>query len=541
MAKFSLSNSLKVRNQLEKEQYQEILSLYQNMAKKARSQARKLRGGTQSDKLQASELRKLAKQLQQEAEAIGKRLEKEIPDTLLKASQAVVEDLDKFNQKIGLTIEGAYRRVPTDIVEVLVSGKLYGDDWSLSKAIWADIKKTQKDINTVVAEGLALNKSSYDIAKDLEKYVDPTAKKPWDWSKVYPGTKKKVDYNAQRLARTMVGHAYQQSVVATTENNPFIDGILWISGHTRTTCEICEKRNGKVFPADKLPLDHPNGKCSFAPQVDRSMDDIADELADWAKGKSNKDMDEWFSGMYPKIPKELSIGGVKETKSNEIELISGKGNPELTDSIDDFSLPKKVRKNLNEYHKLRTYEQIKEFLGARGILLDTDLAALKEKRNNDEITSVMELGQKIAVAIDSYREVFGSDALSKLKKVVLYSDDEDATASYRYNALGEDDPTAGSIHFRDWSSGGREVFHELAHAFQDSHAKSGEDAVSYSNRMVIEAKLGEDSKTYSGVGEDVMQAERFADAFASAFVYGRDESIGFLIRVAELENSKHKT
>lgn len=299
MAKFSLSDSLKVRNQLEKEQYQEILSLYQNMAKKARSQARKLRGGTQSDKLQASELRKLAKQLQQEAEAIGERLEKGIPDTLLKASQAVVEDANKFNGKIGLTIEGAYSRVPTDIVEVLVSGKLYGDDWSLSKAIWADIKKTQKDINTVVAEGLALNKSSYDIAKDLEKYVDPTAKKPWDWSKVYPGTKKKVDYNAQRLARTMVGHAYQQSVVATTKNNPFIDGILWISGHTRTTCEICEKRHGKVFSPNKLPLDHPNGKCSFAPQVDRSMDDIADELADWVQGKPNKGMDKWFKAMYP--------------------------------------------------------------------------------------------------------------------------------------------------------------------------------------------------------------------------------------------------
>lgn len=299
MAKFSLSNSLKVRNQLEREQYQEILSLYQNMAKKARSQARKLRGGTQSDKLQASELRKLAKQLQQEAEAVGERLEKGIPDTLLKASQTVVEDANKFNGKIGLTIEGAYSRVPTDIVEVLVSGKLYGDDWSLSKAIWADIKKTQKDINTVVAEGLALNKSSYDIAKDLEKYVDPTAKKPWDWSKVYPGTKKRVDYNAQRLARTMIGHAYQQSVVATTENNPFIDGILWISGHTRTTCELCEKRHGKVFPADKLPLDHPNGKCSFAPQVSRSMEDIADELADWVNGKPNRRMDKWYKSMYP--------------------------------------------------------------------------------------------------------------------------------------------------------------------------------------------------------------------------------------------------
>lgn len=299
MAKFSLSNSLKVRSKLEKEQYKQILRLYQNLAKKAKKQAKKLSKGTMSDKLQASELRKLAKQLQEEAEAIGEELEKGIPDTLLKASQAVVDDANKFNKKVGITIEGAYKRVPKDIVEVLVSGKLYGGRWSLSRAIWADIRKTQQDINTVVAEGLALNKSSYDIAKDLEKYVDPKAKKPWDWSKVYPGTKKKIDYNAQRLARTMVGHAYQQSVVATTENNPFIDGILWISGHTSTTCEICNERDGKVFPANKLPLDHPNGKCSFAPQVEKSMEAIADELADWVDGKPNKGMDKWFKAMYP--------------------------------------------------------------------------------------------------------------------------------------------------------------------------------------------------------------------------------------------------
>lgn len=298
MAKFSLSNSLKVRNQLEKEQYQKILRLYQNMAKKAKIQARKL-GDSPSDKLKASGLRKLAKQLQAEAEFIGRELEKGIPDALERASKAVVEDVIDFNKKIGLSVVGAYERVPSDIVEVLISGKLYGGNWSLSKAIWMDVRKTQKDINTVVAEGLALNKSSYDIAKDLEKYVDPTAKKPWDWSKVYPGTKKRVDYNAQRLARTMIGHAYQQSVVATTESNPFIDGILWISGHTRTTCELCEKRHGKVFPADKLPLDHPNGKCSFAPQVSRSMEDMADELADWVNGKPNRRMDKWYKSMYP--------------------------------------------------------------------------------------------------------------------------------------------------------------------------------------------------------------------------------------------------
>lgn len=299
MAKFSLSDSLKVRNQIEKEQYQMISKLYQDMAKEAKSQAEKMGKGTASDRLQAAELKKLAKQLQDEAKSIGVKLEKGISDTLLRTSQAVVGDAVKFNQSMGLTVEGAYRRVPSDIVEVLVSGRLYEGKWSLSKAIWADIKHTQQDINTVVAEGLALNRSSYDIAKDLERYVDPNAKKPWDWSKVYPGTKRKVDYNAQRLARTMIGHAYQQSVVATCRNDPFVDGVKWISGHTSSSCEICEERDGKVFPVDQLPLDHPNGKCSFAPAMSKDLTQIADELADWVQGGSNPRMDQWYGSMSP--------------------------------------------------------------------------------------------------------------------------------------------------------------------------------------------------------------------------------------------------
>lgn len=300
MATFSLSDSLDVRKKLTQAQYKRIQKLYQQMASVAEKEAEKLKGSKNSGKLQEAELKKLAKQLQKEAQRLGVSLEGAIKSDMSDTASAVVDDAIKFNGKLGVSIEGAYSRVPTDIVEVLASGKLYGGKWSLSKAIWSDIKKTQDDINTVVAGGIALNKSSYDIAKDLEMYVDPSAKKPWDWSKVYPGTKKQIDYNAQRLARTMVGHAYQQSVVAVAKNDPFVEGVRWISGHSSTNCELCKERNGKIFPVGKLPLDHPNGKCSFAPVIRQSMTDIADELADWAQGKPNKKLDEWVKSANPK-------------------------------------------------------------------------------------------------------------------------------------------------------------------------------------------------------------------------------------------------
>lgn len=320
-AKFSLSDSLAERQKLTTAQSREIERLYKDLAKKAAKEAEKLKSSTRSGKLQAVELGKLEKKLQEEADKIGARLESSIPSAMKKAAAGVVSDATAFQGKLGISIEGAYRRVPTDIVETLVSGKLYKGKWSLSKSIWADVSKTQSDISKVVAEGIALNKSSYDIAKDLEMYVDPSAKKPWDWSKVYPGTKKKIDYNAQRLARTMVGHAYQQSVMATCKDDPFVDGIEWISGHTSSSCELCEKRDGKIFPADQLPLDHPNGKCSFAPAVSKSLTQISDELADWVQGKPNPEIDKWMSqagGSLDLLP-ELNTRGFKSMSEEEFK------------------------------------------------------------------------------------------------------------------------------------------------------------------------------------------------------------------------------
>lgn len=213
------------------------------------------------------------------------------------AASSVVKDVNAFAEKVGLKVQGAYSYVPRDVVSMLSSGKVYGGNWSLTKSIWGNSQKNLKDINSIVAIGVAENKSAYEIAKDLEKYVDPLAKKDWAWSKVYPGTAKRVDYNAQRLARTMVSHAYQQSLMATTKHNPFVTGLKWRSAHSSRTCEICNERDGNIYPKDQLPLDHPNGMCTFLAVIPDSMTDIADRLADWVDGKSDSSLDSWYSSM----------------------------------------------------------------------------------------------------------------------------------------------------------------------------------------------------------------------------------------------------
>ena len=231
-------------------------------------------------------------------------LERVVQSTILEATEqagnlavkASLESMEKAGLSFG--IKGAYSYVPRKEIANILSGQLYGKNWTFSKAIWGAEKKMKEDLEKIVARGLAGNKPIYDIAKDLEKYVDPSARKPWDWGKVYPGTSKVVDYNAQRLARTMIQHSFQQSMVQAQFYNPFCKGIMWHSvGIHGRTCAICMERDGKVFLVKDLPLDHPNGLCYFEPVLD-DMNAIADRLADWTKGGSDPDLDTYVAKAF---------------------------------------------------------------------------------------------------------------------------------------------------------------------------------------------------------------------------------------------------
>lgn len=300
MASINLQDGEQARLTITKEQEVEISKLYRQVYLDLKKQMEALppQGeGTPSQSLRKTYLNKLVKQLKEEYKAVGEGLEKQIKKGMQDTASTIVQANDDWLRKAGLKIEGAYSFVPKDIVALLSTGKLYGEGWTLSKAIWGESQKHAHDIDKIVAAGVAANKSAYEIAKGLEKYVNPSAKKEWDWSKVYPGTSKKVDYNAQRLARTMVSHAYQQSLLASTRFNPFVKGYRWRSAHTHRTCEICNERDGQLYSADDLPLDHPNGMCTFIAELTGNMNSVADRLGDWANGAEDSALDSWMSSM----------------------------------------------------------------------------------------------------------------------------------------------------------------------------------------------------------------------------------------------------
>lgn len=314
MAKLQLGDISGEFNVLTKKQTEQIIKLFDSVKKDLQKDSKGL-GNTKSEKLQKLQLEDATKSLDENIIEAYKQFEGQIDDSVKSIVDAAVQNEKGFYDSIGIKFNASATSIPLDVLSEIKNGKIYDKKWYLSDAIWKDQKDKLRQIHNVVAQGVAAGKTTYEIAKDLEKFVDPHAKKDWAWSKVYPGSAKKIDYNAQRLARTVIAHAYERATIRIAKNNPFSQGIMWHSALSERSCEICIERNGKVFQPDELPLDHPNGMCTYS-VVTPSMEEIADRLADWVNGAEDKALDDWYSGQMSDKEAKIDTKAVKEPESS---------------------------------------------------------------------------------------------------------------------------------------------------------------------------------------------------------------------------------
>ena len=319
--KLIFKDAEKARDAIMDSQKKEIAALYNNWADEIGERAKYYsHKSTASAPVSERYYKELQKQLRATSQDISNEVYNKIKKNMYTVADAVVEDNIKWLESFGFAKDGlnaAFSYVPDEIVRNLITGQIYDSGWSLSARIWSDNEATLKSVYQVMAGGLAQNKSIYEIAKDLENYVRPGAKKNWnpliamkntktgeiEYKRIY---KNQVDYNAQRLARTLVQHGYQQSFVATTQNNPFITEYIWISNGSRV-CELCAARDGVHFKKNELPLDHPNGMCTMEPAV---AEDMIDQLADWFNSPD---------GTYPEIDAFAGNFGYNASKGGTIQ------------------------------------------------------------------------------------------------------------------------------------------------------------------------------------------------------------------------------
>lgn len=238
-----------------------------------------------------ADIDKELKQLQYNLKEVTKKSVNDAEKLVKKYNESFLKEIG-FGSYLGKGLTTNIVSPNLDAVQRVLTGSVYQKGWSLSDTIWKDVKDTQDKLNRIIAGGLAQGESIKDISKKIVDYVNPSARKQWnlkdkDGRYIYP---KKVDYNAQRLVRTLTQHSYQLSLIESTQNNPFISKFEWVANGSRV-CPICLARNGKKYDKDKVPLDHPNGMCVLNPVVDKDMNK---KIADWVNSPK---------GTYPDIDK----------------------------------------------------------------------------------------------------------------------------------------------------------------------------------------------------------------------------------------------
>lgn len=351
--KLIFKDAEKVRDSITESQKKEIAKLYEGWAdeigKMADYYSHKT---TASAPLSERYYKELKKQLTETSHQVSNELYKGIKNNMYIVSDSVVADNVNWLKSFGFSEEGlnaAFSFVPDSVVRSIVTGQVYESGWSLSERIWGNNEETMQDLYRIVAGGVAQQTPIYQISKQLEQYVRPSAAKQWnlkdkDGKMIYP---RQVDYNAQRLARTLVQHSYQQSFDAVCHNNPFVIDYVWRANGSRV-CELCMERDGKHYPKDALPLDHPNGMCTMEPNVDDNMDD---KLVEWFNSEDGTfpEIDEFAkefgydaskygidSSSATSIPSVLNTLSNNEVNGTDISMTWQRREDEYKFEIDDI-------------------------------------------------------------------------------------------------------------------------------------------------------------------------------------------------------------
>lgn len=289
-----MNNFFKQKNKTEKEMTREIKKAYKRVA----NNLIKRLALVNPDTMTYDYLRQTAKYLEKEYKKLNKRLnkdiEKAITSTVEGYTQSQVEFYSDLCKPLSSSFEDMFIKVNKQVLDNVITGKMYGDNIKLSDRLWSNHKKTVKTINDILTDGFIAKKGSKEIAKDLEVYCTPDYLKEYDKFTIHPKSKNKVEFNSYRLANTYINHAYQEATRQSAKHNPFVEKVEWLSGTDDNVCDLCKERNGKKFDKNKVPLDHPLGRCTLLPVIEDDLEDIARELKDWANGGKNEKLDKWF-------------------------------------------------------------------------------------------------------------------------------------------------------------------------------------------------------------------------------------------------------
>ena len=335
----------------------EIVRLYREAAADLAARAAASREGSLSERW-ADEY---ARSLEQRVKELESGLYDVTLQGLKRSAELPASAMGQWWEMVGgQSFRDAFAATPDNVLAGLLDGSFYRDRKGLSERIWRVAQGFEKDVGYIVQRGIAEKKSALELARDLEQYVKPPAKRDFDWGKVYPNLSgKKVDFNAQRLARTSINHAYHLDNVKVCTENPFVEAMHWDLSNAHEERQVipfgpdeCDEYaehdeglgEGNWKP-EEIPVPHPQCLCVQWAVIPDSLEDIGARIGAWASGEPDELLDEW----YDKYGNRNPNGDPKEILREGLKY-QGNGGIIYSDSRYDFKpVTEKSYRNIEGY------------------------------------------------------------------------------------------------------------------------------------------------------------------------------------------------
>lgn len=249
---------------------------------------------------------KLKKKIKRIAQNYGLKLERLFENTLSTtektARHAMMEELDNF-------VYDHFKVKGGSVVYRKFSGNIYkqiGDHWeamldlrsaatrnwlkyvvedglTLSDRIWRDVSKFKRVMENTIARNIQMGRSADSLATQMLEFTkqqENIPKKVINYVKnlapqdaqaaIRKYMKKRMKYNATRVARTEIQRAYRMSYIEQAKKLSFVEGIKWNRSLTEFDCAICDQLANQdlyglgpgVYPAAEAPvMPHPHCRC----------------------------------------------------------------------------------------------------------------------------------------------------------------------------------------------------------------------------------------------------------------------------------------
>lgn len=145
-------------------------------------------------------------------------------------------------------------RVEQNIKETVLKRRFPGTNKNIEDRLKTVRDGSQRVVRNIINQGIKNNKSSFQIAKEIEAYVKPNANglrvAPWTITRRELGKPisyiptgvpaGSVEYNALRIARTELAHTYQQAPYLAHKDKWYYNGTLWVLSRSHPKVDRCD-------------------------------------------------------------------------------------------------------------------------------------------------------------------------------------------------------------------------------------------------------------------------------------------------------------